>query len=402
VQLSKKIFSRILVIAVFSTLPLNLFAADKANEPPPWGGPHILVTNDDSPTANTATIYQITSKGTLNQKTIIQTGGTGTGGGSYATARVGILHGNHQCVYISDGGTSDIAAIALRTFTVTGNFKGSKTDNGNLNGIGLAQSGHYIYASFTGSNTIGTFKTQSGCKLKFVADITAQGLNGGGVDGMAANGKILVVAYADGSIESFNISNGKPKSNGDAQLSTGYNDGAGAPAGVDISKDSHYAIFGDATLNTSTVEVSDISNGKLTSTIPYTFGVGTNSNNVLLSPDETLLYISDNSSGEVTAAFFNPATGVLDSPCTSSVLNGFNNTWFTTGGLASQLNTGLGGVLYVAEAGQPSSIGIVIPQKGTPGRGDHSCTITELKSSPAKDANSFALESIGVYPPRLF
>ena len=398
-----RIFSRNFAVIVFVfAFTLNLFGADKAKVPPPWGGPHILITNDDSPTANTATIYQIRSKGTLRQKTVIQTGGTGTGGGSYATARVGVLHGNHQCVYVSDGGTSDIAAISLRTFTVTGNFKGSKTDNGNLNGIGLAQSGRYIYASFTGSNTIGTFKTRPGCKLSFVGDIPTQGLNGGGVDGMAANGNILVVAYADGSVQSFNISKGQPKSNGDAQLSTGYNNGAGAPAGVDISKDGHYALFGDATLNASTVEVSDISSGQLTTTVPYTFGVGINSNNILLSPDDTLLYISDNSSGEVTAAFFDPKTGVLDSPCTSSVLNGFNNTWFTTGALASQLNTGLGGVLYVAEAGQPSSIGIVIPQKGTPGRADHSCTVTELKSSPAKDANSFALESIGVCPPRSF
>jgi len=85
---------------------------------------------------------------------------------------------------------------------------------------------------------------------------------------MAINGNMLVVAYGDGSIQSFNIANGVPMSNNRrAEL-----DGIAAayfPEGVDITQDGHFAIFGDASVPT-TIEVSDISSGKLTATVQYT------------------------------------------------------------------------------------------------------------------------------------
>ena len=89
---------------------------------------------------------------------------------------------------------------------------------------------------------------------------------------------MLVVAYADGSIESFNVSNGLPVSNGDAQNSTGYiNAGSNFPEGVDITSDGHWALFGDSSINT-TVEVSDISSGRLTATRQYTVAGGAGPN----------------------------------------------------------------------------------------------------------------------------
>ena len=69
-----------------------------------------------------------------------------------------------------------------------------------------------LYAAFTGSGTIGTFRLLSGCKLRFMTDTPASGLGGGATDGMKTNGNILVVAYADGSIESFNTASGVPVS----------------------------------------------------------------------------------------------------------------------------------------------------------------------------------------------
>lgn len=398
----KKLSSRIATLTATTMCAVTLFAASGPQVLPPWGN-HFLVTNDDA-IVNTATFYGIRTNGTIKQKLVVPTGGTGLGTGYYATGRVGIMQGKfNKCVFISDGGSSDIASILVNTLTVAGNFKGSSTDSGNAEGIGLARSGRYLYASFTGSNTIGTFKIMAGCQLSFIGDVSTQGLNGGIVDGMAANGKILVVAYADGSIQSFNIAKGLPKSNGDAQNSTGYSNG-NLPAGVDISEDGHYAIFGDANLTASVVEVSNISSGKLTPTVVYNIGTGVNSNNVWLSPDTSLLYVSNNASGQVSAGFFNPTNGTFGASCTSNVLTGFSTTWFATGALATELNTGLGGVLYVAEDGRgsPSSIGEIIPQKGTYSKGVSTCTLTEIMQSPASDPNSTALLSIGVYPPRLY
>jgi hypothetical protein len=110
-----------------------------------------------------------------------------------------------------------------------GTFSGSQTDNGSTNGIGLAVNSQYLYASFTASGTIATFSLQGNCGLMFLGDISAVGLHGGPVSGMAVNGNILVVAYGDGSIQSFNVSSGIPVSNGDLQYSTGYSSSRARP-----------------------------------------------------------------------------------------------------------------------------------------------------------------------------
>jgi hypothetical protein len=376
----------------------NSIAATKHDTaPPPWGT-HLVITNDDVPSGNTATFYAINSKGGLRKKRDVSTGGTGLGGGYFGTGRVNVIHSKSQhCAYVSDATSNDVAGIDVLKLKLTGTFKASSGDSGAVDGIGLAITGQHLYAGFTGSNTIATYKVLSGCKLEFENDISASGLNGGAIDGMAANGKILVVAYDDGSIESFNIAKGSPVSNGDEQLSTGSSAG-NYPGGVDISQDGHFAIFGD-TSATAVVEISDISSGKLTSTVAYTVGTG-NSNNVRLSPDESLIYIANNSSGQVSAAFFNAVTGGVITGCTSNVLLNFNSTWFYTSGLVSELNTGTGNVLYVAEWGQPSSIGILNVSKGTAPA--PTCTLTETSFSPAADPNSQGLLSIGAYPPRTF
>lgn len=362
---------------------------------------HYVVTDDNVAGANTATFYVAGPGPKLTQKKVVQTGGQGTGFGFYGSSRVSVVHDHTAgCVYVTDTGSNDIAGIVLSTQKVTGNFKGSSTDDGGMNAIGLALNSRFLYASFPGSNTIATFKVLSGCKLKFVKDVSAAGLQGGTVDGMALNGKILVVAYVDGSIQSFNISHGAPVSNGDEQNSTGSASGA-LPAGVDISQDGHFAIFGDAVSGVVDVEVSDISSGKLTTTVNYSsLASGANSNNVRLSPDGSLLYVSINFSGEVAAAFFDKTTGVLKPGCTSSPLKGFGSSWFVAVGLATQSTTGSGSPLFVAESAEgtpPSSIGIV-KVKSSGGK----CHLTESVDSPASDPNSSALRSIGAFPPRPF
>ncbi len=152
--------------------------------------------------------------------------------------------------------------------TSTSNIFGSTTDDGSANGIGLAMNQKYLYAGYTTSNTIGTFKVQPGCSLKFGNDISVAGLQGGAIEGMALHGNIMVVTYGDGSIESFNVSAGTPVSNGDLQNSTAFRKSQGAtyPTSVEITQDGHFAVFGD-TSSSTVVEVSDISSGKLSPTI---------------------------------------------------------------------------------------------------------------------------------------
>lgn len=378
-----------------------------------FGGtvPNFVITNDNVKGPNTVTLYQ--AEGTQDAPTLtlyrtIETGGTGLGGGFYAQESVVLAtDGNKECAYVADAGSNDIAGIKLSFDpVVTGNFAGSTTDNGSL-GIGLATKGQkFLYAAFTGSRTIATFSIEPGCILSFVSDVSAVGLRGGPVNGMKVSRNIMVVAYGDGSIQSFNITEGAPVANNDLQTSQGYRDYYGAPTGVDITADGLFAIFGDSGAWV-TVEVSKLSGGKLAPTIVFggpqgILGDGADSSNVYLSPDQTLLYVGLNYSGVLEAANFDSRTGAVSAGCSSTPLVGFGTSFDYTAGLALGSDTGAGGPLYISESSggldlPPSFVGIVnVTENGG------TCTLAESTGSPASDPASATLLSLSSYPPRAF
>jgi hypothetical protein len=363
-----------------------------------------IVTNDDTVYfagngIGSASFYTVGSGGQLTLSTQIQTNGSGISGGFFGTNRLAFLdNGSEQCVYQSEAATGDIVGIDMSTLQPGGTAFGSETDSGTANGIGLALNNQYLYAAFSTSNTIGTFLVQSGCSLTFVSDVSVAGLQGGSIDGMALSGNILVATYGDGSIESFNIANGAPVSNGDLQNSTGAVSAQFAtyPTSVEITKDGHFALFGD-TSTSNVVEVSDISSGKLTRTVPYSLGHGINSSNILLSPDESLLYVSNTQGDTITAEFFNASTGKLAFGCTSGNLKGYVTGWSYLSSMALASNTGTGGLIYVAEFGSTSAIARVSVTSA-----NGLCTLTEDADSPIADPNTSGLLSIGAFPPRSF
>ena len=353
-----------------------------------------LITNDDlaGTRANTATFLTIASDGTLSNPTAISVGGHGTGGGFFASNRVNVLNNpTSPCAYFSAGSSNVIGSVQLLTQTAAGTFSASAADNGADNGIGMVMNSNYLYASFSTSATIATFSVQPGCALQFISDIAPAGLNGGITKGMAIYGNLLIVTYGDGSIQSFNIAGGVPVPNDDEQNATGFASDD-YPDGVTVTADGHYAIFGDASSGAA-VEVSDISSGQLTQTVFYslTWATGFNSNNVALSPDNTLLYITNNTSGQVTAAFFDQTTGEVSQGCSSAQLTGFDSTFTWLSSPVTQLSTGTGSVLYVAEFGGPSAIGIINVSSSA-----GQCTLTEAATSPVTDPNSPDLLSIAV------
>jgi hypothetical protein len=375
-----------------------------ANKSKPSTSPIYVFTNDDALRHTYSSVYLAGgSQGspTLTFQQSINTTGLGIGGGFFGTPRLAMLPSSSaQCLFVSDAGSSDIAAINIQTQTVLGTFQGSTNDNGTSNGIGMVMNQNYLYAGYTLSNTIATFSIGAGCQLSFLGDIAVTPLNGGWIAGMALNGNVLVVAYIDGSIQSFNTASGIPTSNNDEQNATGFAS-AYFPDSVDITQDGHFAIFGDAAVPT-TVEVSDLSSGKLAPTVLYILGAATNaigpginSATARLSPDESLIYIGNSQNGYVTAAFFNRNTGKVTGGCNSPQLANFYNPWAYVGSLQTRDTTGTGNVLYVAEFG--SSIGIVnVTSTGT------ACTLTESAASPVTDDLSPGLLSIQVFPPRPF
>jgi 6-phosphogluconolactonase (cycloisomerase 2 family) len=380
------------IMAAVTLSCISAFAANKAV-------PRYVVTNDDvsQQILNSATFYTVGAGGTLSPTATVSTRGDGIAGGLFGAKRIiAFRKDNTECVYASNAQTGNIVGILVKTLTIGGQTFGSKKDKGSSNGVGLAMNTQYLYASFTDSNTIGTFQVKPGCKIKFVGDIAVGGLQGGVVDGMAVNRDMLVATYGDGSIESFNVSGGVPVSNGDEQNSTGSNTGNTYPNGVDITQDGRFAIFGD-TATSTVVEVSDVSSGKLTPTVVYQLGTGLSSSNIMLSPDETLLYVSNTQGGTITAAFFDKSTGKLSRGCRSGSLKGYVANWSYVGAVALEETTGTGGALYVAEYGAPSSIA-EIRVKSAGGK----CTLEEFSNSPVIDPSSPGLLSIASFPPRAF
>jgi len=360
------------------------------------GKPHYLVTNDDAPPEliSSVTFYTIGANGQPAVKEKVAIGQGGIAGGYFGPSRLSVLDsGNSECVFASQALNGDIVGIVVDTLEVAGHTNGSEQDTGSANGVGLAMNSKYLYASFTDPGTIGTFQVKPGCDLAFIRDINVGGLQGGVVDGMVVHGNIMVTTYGDGSIESFDISAGVPVSNGDEQNSTASRSGNTYPNGVVITHDGHYAIFGD-TASSTVVEISDISSGKLTPTIVYRLGSTRSSSNILLSPDETLLYISDTQGDRITAAFFDSSTGNLSKGCTSGALKGYVSGWSYLASLALETTSETGGVVYAAEFGAPSSIAEV---KVTSAGGK--CTLEESASSPVSDPNSPGLLSIQAFPP---
>jgi hypothetical protein len=369
---------------------------------------HYVVTNDDNDVANTATIYRATGSPTnpsLTQVRVIKTGGAGLGGGYFANVGVNVVSdSNGVCAYISNSGSSNITGYNAKTNTITGPFGAAGNESETL-GLALVLGGDYLYAAFTRSNTLATFKISSGCQLTFVSDFAGVGLNDGSIDGMKTHGNILVVAYGDGSYQSFNIASGVPVSNNDLQDSAGFSMGD-YPAGVDISSDGKWAVFGDATF-ANDVEVAPITASGLGPTTSYrNLGAGSNSNTVWFSPDNTLVYVSNTYSGQITVENFDSSTGVLSLGCISNVLNKYDQQWEWNGVIQTAGTTGTGTVLWEGEFGTPSSN----HQFSTPGsiaivevsRNGSSCILTEAASSPITDSNSNGLLSIAAFPPRRF
>src|SRR4051812_29601421 len=167
------------------------------------GADRYVIANDDQSgfILASVTFYTVSPSGLLTLKKRVGTGANGITGGFFGANRVTALSsGDKECVFTSEAGSGDVVGIAVSSLTATGGTKGSDTDSGSSNGIGLAMNDQYLYASYTDSNTIGTFSVKAGCGLTFLNDTAVSGLNDGIINSMAVHGNLLVATYTDGSI----------------------------------------------------------------------------------------------------------------------------------------------------------------------------------------------------------
>jgi hypothetical protein len=369
---------------------------------------YVVANNNTSPT-NTVSVYQVSGTSLVSLTTVL-TGGSGNGGGYFAEVTQSIAHdGTNTCVFVGDAGSGDISAMKVigtsPFLSVVGNYLSPDGDGASNLGLGVTVSGGYLYANYTGngitSPAIGVWKIGAGCKLTFVTHLVTNGLNGGIIDGMAVtpNGKLLVVAYGDGSVGSYAIGGGNISLIGQ-EIAAGNSVGGGAyPGSVAISSNGTWAIFGDFSgSNTTQLDVAKIgSNGVLATTTTYggtgSLGPGLDSNGIQLSPDNKFIYVVDTYSGQETTVSFNATTGVITYPnsCLTS-LSGYNTNWFFASQPAAVVNAGSGAGLYVSEAFLNGNSYIALLRiNSTTG-----CT-TEVPNSPFVDTSGGSLESITAY-----
>src|ERR1700680_117783 len=110
----------ILTLVLVALCAASTFAATK-----------YVVTNDDIPSANSATFYTVGAGGILTLKKTVPTGGTGLGGGLFADNRVNVSHSKTQpCVYVSNATSNNVSAINEKTLKNNGPYNAGTSDFG--------------------------------------------------------------------------------------------------------------------------------------------------------------------------------------------------------------------------------------------------------------------------------
>jgi hypothetical protein len=241
-----------------------------------FAGTAYVVTNNDNANGNSATIYSLnTTTGALTPVVAdLPTGGSGSGGGYFATVGTGAaVTGTIGCLFVNDTGSSDIASftVNLHTLNITPVGKFSNSSLVSTGGsLVVTPNGKFVYATYSSSENIGAWTVNSNCSLTF------QGVYQASVgpdlyDGIKVtpDGKNLLVTAPDfESVEQFSIdpTTGALNDLGFADfgaLSECISNGC-YTAGIDITADSRVAIVGNYTLTAPSVLAAEITPTGLT------------------------------------------------------------------------------------------------------------------------------------------
>ena len=324
------------------------------------------------------------------------TGGHGCDGGFYASNRITVSpRGNF--LYASNTDSNDVSAFSIDLSS--GNLTAVPGSPFPLNspgsmcsvftfvmGISLAATpdGRFLMAGSPWSETITAFRIGADGSLTavpgspFFAGGTPIGLK------VSPNGKFLAAGLL-GSVAMFGIA-----PDGSLTLVPGspFSDsGVGRAAGVDVNCKSDLLFAGEANNGNTIVDVFRIGpTGALTPIAgsPFVAGVGDNSNVPLLSPDDRLLFVSNQNRPSVTVFSVTPdGTLALVPGSPFAVGGGYSARGMATNPSGTLLFTAndidLVGVLTVA------SDGILTPTPGPPlSTGEPYSYLTSLAAFPSK------------------
>ncbi len=285
-----------------------------------WAQNQFVYTNNDPlPNAlpNSVTGFSMDESGVLTQVpgSPFLTGGLGGGGGFFASSRV-VRVGNF--LYASNSVSNDVSGFSIDPDT--GNLTplpDSPFPTGGVTGDGFSLAatpdGQFLYAAQDYSATIRTFGidpgdghlTPVGDLLPVGADISANGLKVSPDGRWLALSLTRVLPHGQVAMFSIDAETGAPTPVPGSPFPVRDPGGTeGRAAGVDINCASDTLFVAEATIGTTIVDVLriDPDSGALAPIegSPFTPGVGANSNVALLSPDDSLLFVSNQGSNSVT------------------------------------------------------------------------------------------------------
>lgn len=232
---------------------------------------NVILTNDDNPSGNSATAYTTNSNGSLSLFGKLTTGGTGLGGGYFASYGTAIASNAH-CVFVANTGSDTISSFEAPSYTKTGDagIPGMFSANGVGGSIALHPSGLGLVSGNSGTLNISLWQVASNCKLTHVADFTPNG----GADfispvAFSPNGGFLVVPLPDfEAAELYSVSLTAPYLTDLGFVSYASTGSCGSigcfPTGIDFTSDSKVVIMGNASIGGPSVITSSVTSSGLT------------------------------------------------------------------------------------------------------------------------------------------
>jgi hypothetical protein len=237
----KKLLGTIGLIGFVSLVCSLSFAAD------------YIVTNDDNPKGNSATVFRVGRNGELTEVKKLSTGGTGLGSGYFAWTGVSV-DSNASCVFVANTGSDTISSFQAPSYKETGSagIPGMFSSYGEGGSIAVSPNGKLVVSGNSGLLNIATWGVGSNCKLTLLNQYTPEvGEDYFSPVAFTPNGAYVAVPAVDHeSVELYSVgSSGALTDLGYIAFSNVDGCSVGCfPTGMDFTSDSKLVVFGNASL----------------------------------------------------------------------------------------------------------------------------------------------------------
>jgi|SRR5579872_5432872 len=345
-----------------------------------------VYTNDDVIGTNTVSIFSSNAGALTQVGSPVSTGGSGTGGGGYAVNRV-VTSRTH--LFASNGGSGSVSAFSIDpnsgALTAAGSAVSTGAGWGDVS-LDASPNGQFLFAGLQATNKIVVLNIAADGSLSSSGLTATLPASPAGMK-VSPDGRFLAVALPalGRAVAMFSIG-----SNGALSMLNNNTPflapGVGYIAALDIDCAASHVFAGEMASANTIVDVFSISSAGVLSAIqgsPFTSAAGVNSSAVLLSANDQILYVANESSTSITA--FGVASAATLSPIAGSP---FTSGGTFPGGMTSDQN---GDLLYVASSSGVNNLiyGFTVAADGG---------LTPVSGSPFTAGPASGLLSLAAYP----